>query len=84
MVENIKTNLALFLKGGAIGVANIIPGVSGGTIAVILGIYDKLIESISGFFAAPKKRLGYLLFLMKIFSLHPSLRNDGMTFIQCS
>ena len=35
------------LKGIMIGIANIIPGVSGGTMAVSLGIYDKLIASIS-------------------------------------
>lgn len=35
------------LKGALIGVAMIIPGVSGGTIAVLLNIYDKLIEAIS-------------------------------------
>lgn len=35
------------LKGIMIGVANIIPGVSGGTMAVSLGIYDKLLASIS-------------------------------------
>lgn len=34
------------LKGGAIGVAMIIPGVSGGTIAVLLKIYDRLIDAI--------------------------------------
>ena len=31
------------LKGLVVGVANIIPGVSGGTMAVVMGIYDKLI-----------------------------------------
>ncbi len=36
----------LFLKGLAIGTAAIIPGISGGTIAFMLGIYDLLIESI--------------------------------------
>ena len=30
-------------KGAVIGIANIIPGVSGGTMAVTMGIYDKLI-----------------------------------------
>lgn len=35
------------LKGIMIGIANIIPGVSGGTMAVSLGIYDKLIGSVS-------------------------------------
>lgn len=32
-----------FLKGMVVGLANIIPGVSGGTLAVILGIYDRII-----------------------------------------
>lgn len=35
------------IKGALIGIANIVPGVSGGTMAVILKIYDKLIYSIS-------------------------------------
>lgn len=35
-------------KGAAIGVAMIIPGVSGGTLAVLLNVYDKLIGAISG------------------------------------
>ena len=35
------------LKGILIGIANIIPGVSGGTMAVSLGIYDKLIAAVS-------------------------------------
>lgn len=38
------------LKGSLIGAANTIPGVSGGTIAVITRIYDRLIGSVSGFF----------------------------------
>ena len=39
-----KENIMLILKGFALGIANVIPGVSGGTIAVILGIYEKLID----------------------------------------
>ncbi|WP_036799603.1 DUF368 domain-containing protein [Photobacterium marinum] len=35
-----------FLKGMAMGAADVVPGVSGGTIAFITGIYDKLLESI--------------------------------------
>lgn len=35
-----------FLKGAVVGIANIIPGVSGGTMAVITGIYQKLIYII--------------------------------------
>ena len=37
------------LKGLAVGVANIIPGVSGGTIALITGIFERLINAIKSF-----------------------------------
>lgn len=36
----------LLLKGMAMGIAEVIPGVSGGTIAFITGIYEELIETI--------------------------------------
>lgn len=39
--------ILLFLKGIAIGMVNIIPGVSGGTLAVIFGIYDKFVNAIT-------------------------------------
>lgn len=38
------------LKGIVIGIANIIPGVSGGTMMVSMGIYDKIISSVTGLF----------------------------------
>lgn len=38
------------LKGVVIGIANIIPGVSGGTMAVTMGIYDKMIGAINKIF----------------------------------
>ena len=41
-----KNYIALFLKGIGIGAANVIPGVSGGTIALITGIFEKLIDSL--------------------------------------
>ena len=41
------TYLKHFFCGAVIGVANVIPGVSGGTMAVVLGIYDNLINAIS-------------------------------------
>ena len=65
-MKNLKNDFLLMLKGGAIGVANIIPGVSGGTIAVVLGIYEYLIESISNFVTNSEKRKEYLVFLIKI------------------
>ncbi|USA43605.1 DUF368 domain-containing protein [Spongiibacter taiwanensis] len=40
---------AIFLRGMAMGAADIVPGVSGGTIAFITGIYDELIESLTSF-----------------------------------
>ncbi len=40
--------LKFFLCGIVFGTANVIPGVSGGTMLVIFGIFDKLTESISG------------------------------------
>ncbi|TFG92211.1 MAG: DUF368 domain-containing protein, partial [Syntrophobacterales bacterium] len=35
-----------FLRGLVIGVANIIPGVSGGTMALVLGVYERMIEAL--------------------------------------
>lgn len=49
------------LKGAVIGVANIIPGVSGGTMAVSLGIYDKLIHAITHIVKEFKKSMRTLL-----------------------
>ncbi|MGN0777671.1 MAG: DUF368 domain-containing protein [Aristaeellaceae bacterium] len=45
------------LKGAVIGLANIIPGVSGGTMMVSMGIYDTLISCITHLFKQPKKSL---------------------------
>ena len=47
--SNIKNYLALLLKGAGMGAANVIPGVSGGTVALITGIFEKLIHSIKSF-----------------------------------
>ena len=49
--------LILILKGMIIGVANIIPGVSGGTLMIILGLYEEIISTISHFFRNFKKSL---------------------------
>lgn len=49
------------LRGCAIGIANIIPGVSGGTLAVSMGIYDKIISSVTGLFRHFKKSVTTLL-----------------------
>lgn len=49
------------IKGIFIGIANIIPGVSGGTIALSMGIYDKLIGAVSNFLKDWKKSVITLL-----------------------
>lgn len=49
------------IKGVFIGIANIIPGVSGGTIALSMGIYDKLIGAVSNFLKDWKKSIITLL-----------------------
>lgn len=49
------------LKGGVIGIANIIPGVSGGTMAVSMGIYDQIIGSITKLFKQFGKSVKTLL-----------------------
>lgn len=41
-----KKQVSLFLKGMLMGAADIVPGVSGGTMALITGIYEELIKSI--------------------------------------
>ena len=45
-MSNVKDKLLLFLKGAAMGGADVVPGVSGGTIAFITGIYEELLDSI--------------------------------------
>lgn len=57
-----KENNRLFyvstaLKGAAMGAANVIPGVSGGTIALITGIFERLINAIKSFDIAALKLL---------------------------
>lgn len=46
MERKLKDYAFLTLKGMAMGAADVVPGVSGGTIAFIVGIYDELINSI--------------------------------------
>lgn len=46
MKLNIKPHIPLIFKGAAMGIAEVIPGVSGGTIAFITGIYERLLHAI--------------------------------------
>ena len=49
------------LRGAVIGVSNIIPGVSGGTMAVSMGIYDRVIYAVNNLFKQFKKSFRELL-----------------------
>lgn len=49
--------LSLYLRGALIGVVETIPGVSGGTVALVVGVYERLIMGLSAFFAIPVRFL---------------------------
>ncbi len=46
-MANIINNILIAAKGFAMGAANVIPGVSGGTIALLTGIFENLIDSLN-------------------------------------
>lgn len=64
--------LTLFLKGLGMGAANVIPGVSGGTIAFITGIFEEFIDSLKAFDLQALKLVARLRF--REFATHVNLR----------
>ncbi len=56
-----KKNVLLLIKGFFVGVANIIPGVSGGTLAITLGIYENLLSCAGHFFKNFKKNIAFII-----------------------
>src|SRR5690606_1517082 len=46
--SQMKRLSGIYLRGMAMGAADVVPGVSGGTIALITGIYEQLITTLSG------------------------------------
>ena len=64
MNKTILENFKIYLKGMVMGIADAFPGISGGTMALILGIYKELISSISNinyslYLTLKKKELQY-------------------------
>lgn len=57
-----KNIISTILKGLGVGATMMVPGVSGGSMAMILGIYDKLITSVSSFRKHKKENLLFLGF----------------------
>lgn len=53
--------IRMILKGVVIGIANIIPGVSGGTMAVSMGIYDRMIHCVTHLFKEFKESMKFLI-----------------------
>ena len=47
-MKGILKNFTIAVKGACMGAADVIPGVSGGTIAFIMGIYDQFVGSLAG------------------------------------
>lgn len=58
------TDIILILKGFILGIANVIPGVSGGTIAVVLGIYERIIDLLSDFRNKIKENIKFLFLII--------------------
>lgn len=49
------------LKGMVIGIANILPGISGGVLAISMGVYDKIIHAVTHILKEPKQSIKLLL-----------------------
>ena len=54
-MKKIKEYIINFINGFCMSLADSVPGVSGGTIAFILGFYDKFITSLDDIFRGSKK-----------------------------
>jgi len=59
-----KKTIRNFINGVAFGITETVPGVSAGTIAIILGFYDELIGAVNNFGKEPKKSLKLLVPLL--------------------
>ena len=55
-----RSSILLALKGFCVGATMLIPGVSGGSMAMILGVYDELISSVSSFLQHKKASFIFL------------------------
>ncbi|MEM6730552.1 MAG: DUF368 domain-containing protein [Myxococcota bacterium] len=54
--SSVSSYLMVFLRGVAMGAADVVPGVSGGTVAFITGIYEELLDAIKAFGGEGLKR----------------------------
>ena len=56
------SHLLNIVYGIVFGVANVIPGVSGGTMMVVFGVYDKVVDVLTLKLSAIKKNISCLLY----------------------
>jgi len=66
----------LSLKGMAVGAVEFLPGISGGTIAFVVGIYQELLNTIKGAFPAFKHLLGKKTFMQRITDFWTALNGN--------
>ena len=58
--------IKLVFKGIAIGIAHMVPGVSGGTFMVLMGIYKQFVEAVGNFFTNREMTKDYILLLLPL------------------
>ena len=72
--RSFKEIVLLFLKGSVLGISTVLPGVSGGTAAFLLGLYEKLVHEISKI-----KPAHFLTFPLK--KTHPFIKDYDWVFL---
>ncbi len=56
-------HLIVMFKGMAFGLSNIVPGLTGGAILIMLGVYEEFVDALGNFFINRSRRKAYLIFL---------------------
>jgi Predicted membrane protein len=69
--RSFKEYVRIYFTGAIMGGADIVPGVSGGTMAFILGVYEELIESIKSFTSTEAIAMGFTFQIKKAFQTLP-------------
>lgn len=77
----LKFNINLFLKGLLMGICDLIPGISGGTIAFITGIYERLMKAINDVLKFKFKDLKFLIILFLGIAISILIGSRVMSFL---
>ncbi len=68
MLARIQDVSKSFVAGLFMGVAGLVPGVSSGTVAVVAGVYQKMIDAFGSLFSKGKEKARHLFFLLPLFA----------------